>query len=321
MALSLVELEQTAWRLTGAGGIVLALGLIGGWWLATRAISPIQSISATAGKIAAGDLSQRIQAEERESELGRLVGVLNSTFAQLEAAFVQQGRFTSDAAHELRTPVTVLLTRIQTTLAQRREVGQYQETLEICQRTVQRMRRLIESLLQLARLDSGQESMKRERFDLTRMIEENVELVQPLASNGKICIHQSGTKVLYTGDRDRLAQVVSNLLSNAIEYNRPHGEIWVEAGATDDSIVITVEDNGMGIRERDLPHLFTRFYRADPSRTSDRGRTGLGLAISKAIVEAHGGHIEVVSSLGQGSTFTVRLPCASGLSLTAQEST
>ena len=149
---------------------MLLLGLAGGWWVATRAIRPIEAISATAVKIAGGDLSQRINAADTESELGRLAGVLNSTFARLEAAFAQQARFTSDASHELRTPVSVILSQTQTALSRERTSSEYREALEACQRAARRMRKLTESLLELARLDAGQEPMKRERFDLSRIV-------------------------------------------------------------------------------------------------------------------------------------------------------
>ena len=164
---------------------MLVLGLAGGWWVATRAIRPIEAISATAVKIAGGDLSQRINAADTDSELGRLAGVLNSTFARLEAAFAQQARFTSDASHELRTPVSVILSQTQTALSRERPAAEYREALEACQRAAQRMRNLTESLLELARLDAGQEPMKQERFDLLRVARECVEMVRPLAGGAR----------------------------------------------------------------------------------------------------------------------------------------
>src|SRR6185503_11389110 len=149
-------------------------------WLATRALRPIAEISRAAREIAAGDLSKRINASETESELGQLVAVLNSTFTRLDAAFAQQQQFTSDAAHELRTPVSVILTQIQSTLNKERTGVEYRETLEACQRAAQRMRRLIESLLELARFDAGQEQLKRIQFDLATTARDCAELVQPL---------------------------------------------------------------------------------------------------------------------------------------------
>ena len=169
-AAELAELRRVLWRFFGVGGVIALLGLAGGWWIATRAIHPIEDISRTAGKIAAGDLTQRINIADMDTELGQLAGVLNSTFARLDAAFAQQTRFTADAAHELRTPVAVMLTQTQSALSRERSAADYRETIEACQRATQRMRRLIETLMVLARLDSGQETLQRTRFDLAQAV-------------------------------------------------------------------------------------------------------------------------------------------------------
>ena len=302
----LKELRLVALTLTGVGGVILLFGLAGGWWIASRAIRPIEDISATAVKISAGDLSQRINVAEAESELGQLAAILNSTFARLEAAFAQQQQFTADAAHELRTPISVMLTQTQTALTRERSGAEYRETLEACQRASQRMRRLTESLLELARFDAGQEQMKRLKFDLSQTARNCVELIRPMADERNIKIHCELSPIEYVGDSERIAQVITNLLTNAIQYNQEGGEVRLMAQSQKGMAMLAVSDTGRGIPVADLPHLFERFYRADQSRTS--GNTGLGLAISKAIVEAHGGTIEVASQPDAGTTFTVRLP-------------
>jgi len=283
-------------------------GLLGGWWLATRAIRPSEDISATAAKIAAGDLSQRISTTETDSELGRLAGVLNSTFARLDTAFTQQARFTEDAAHELRTPVAVMLTQTQSALARTRSADECRETLEACQRATQRMRRLIESLLELARLDAGQEPLRRAECDLGKIAADSLGIIRPLASTRGLAIHAALPATPCHGDAERLAQVVTNLLSNAIDYNRDGGEIRLAPGRDHDFVTLAVSNTSPGIPAEDLPQLFERFHRVDKSRTG--GHSGLGLAITKAIVLAHGGSIEVVSELGGSTTFTVLLPAA-----------
>ena len=308
IAPELRELRLVSLTLAAVGGGVLLLGLAGGWWIASRAMRPIQDISAAAVKISAGDLSQRISTTETESELGQLAGVLNSTFARLDAAFAQQQQFTSDAAHELRTPVSVMLTQTQGTLNRERSAAEYRETVEACQRAAQRMRRLIESLLALARLDAGQETMKRLNFDFAQTVSECVESLQPLADERTVKIHCELSTTECVGDSERLTQVVTNLLTNAIQYNQPGGEVHVKLAAADGVATLTVSDNGPGISAEDLPRVFERFYRADKSRST--GGNGLGLSISKAIVEAHGGTIEAASEAGAGATFTVRLPTA-----------
>ncbi|MFZ0828070.1 MAG: ATP-binding protein [Verrucomicrobiia bacterium] len=282
------------------------MGLYVGWRVADRAIKPVENISATAIKISAGDLSQRINVAETESELGQLAGVLNSTFARLEAAFAQQQQFTADAAHELRTPVSVMLTQTQTALGRERSASEYRETLEACQRATQRMRRLIESLLELARLDAGQEPMKRLQFDLSKMALDCVELIRPLADERGLKVHCELPSLECHGDAERLAQVITNLLANAVQYNKANGEVRISAKLQGSMILLAVSDTGEGIAAADLPRVFERFYRADQSRWS--GQTGLGLAISKGIVEAHGGTIEVSSQPDVGTTFSVRLP-------------
>jgi two-component system, OmpR family, sensor kinase len=311
VAPELKAIHRSAWWLGGAGGAVLLLGLAGGSWLAARAIRPIEDISATATQISAGNLSERITVADTENELGRLAGVLNSTFARLEAAFAQQRHFTSDAAHELRTPVTVILTQTQSALARERTNAEYRETLLACERAARRMRGLIEPLLELARLDAGQAVIKREPCDLARVARECIDLVQPLAAERQIIIHEELPELSCVGDAERLGQVITNLLSNAIHYNKPGGKVHLTGAVHNGTISLSVTDSGHGISAEDLPHVFERFYRADKSRAQANGRTGLGLAISKAIVEAHGGAITVVSKLGTGSTFKVSLPSMS----------
>jgi len=307
IAPELKELQITALKLTGVGGVVLIFGLAGGWWLVGRALKPVTIISATAAKISAGDLSQRIDMAEAESELGQLAAVLNSTFARLESAFAQQRQFASDAAHELRTPVSVILTQTQTALNRERDVAGYKQTVEACQRAAQRMRKLIETLLELARFDAGQEVLKRLTFDFSRTISGCADLVQPLADERGVKIFSELSPLEITGDPERLEQVVTNLLTNAIQYNQPAGEVRVKLESEAGLAVLTFADTGQGIAPDDLPRVFERFYRGDKSRTGG-GSAGLGLSICKSIIEAHGGTIEVMSGQNIGTTFTVRLP-------------
>jgi heavy metal sensor kinase len=305
----LAAMRRLALWLAAAGLAVLLLGLAGGWWVASRAIRPIDAISATAVRIAEGDLSQRINATDTESELGRLAGVLNSTFARLEAAFAQQARFTSDASHELRTPVTIILSQTQTALSRERSGSEYRDALEACQRAARRMKGLTESLLELARLDASQrDPIKQERFALLDIAHDCAESLRPLAAERGIQIHCDVTALECHGDAGRIGQVVTNLLANAVHFNRDQGEVRLSARAEEGVVFLSVTDTGQGIPAEDIPHLFERFYRVDKSRSRIQGRNGLGLAISKAIIDAHGGSIQVASQLGVGSTFTVKLP-------------
>lgn len=300
--------QRFATWLIGAGAAVLAFGLGGGWWLGARALRPVEDISAAATRISAGNLSERVSGADEDNELGRLAGVLNHTFARLESAFAQQKQFTADASHELRTPIAVLISEAQTTLARERSAAEYRETVEACLETAQQMRQLTESLLALARLDAGQEQMEREPFDLAQTARACVAGIRPLADRRGVRIHEDLQPAATIGDADRFKQVITNLLANAINYNRPEGEIRITTRVEDGAAVLTVADTGMGIAAEDLPHLFERFYRADKARGRASGNSGLGLAISQAIVAAHKGTITVVSEPGHGAMFTVRVP-------------
>ena len=305
----LADQRQLALWLAGVGVAVLLLGLAGGAWLVTGALRPIRDISSAAGKIATGDLTQRINTADSESELGQLAGVLNSTFARLDAAFTQEARFTAAAAHELRTPVTVMFTPAQNGLASECQNDEHREAFAASQRAAQRMRRLLESLLELARLDAGQEPLRRDECDLARIAADSLELIQTLAAQRDLRIHTDLAATPCHGDADRLAQVLTNLLTNAIDYNHDGGEVRVmtRRASGDGVATLTVWNTGPGIPAEDLPHIFERVHRADRSRSST-GHSGPGLAIAQAIVQAHGGNITAQSEAASGTTFTASLP-------------
>jgi heavy metal sensor kinase len=301
-------MRRFAWLLAGAGGAVFVLGLAGGWWVSGRALRPIGEIIATAAKISTGDLTQRIHSSDTDSELGQLAQVLNNAIARLQSAFARQVQFTADASHELRTPVSVVLTQTQTALRRERSAGEYRESLAACHRAAQRMRQLIESLLTLARLDSGEAAAPGSPCDLDRAASEAVELLRPLAEEKGVHLELELTPACCKGNVEQLVQVVSNLVSNAVCHTASGGIVQVKVASEPGAVILSVEDTGLGIAPEDLPHIFERFYRSDKARGGAAGRTGLGLAITKAIVEAHGGTMAVATELGQGSTFTVRLP-------------
>lgn len=305
-----IEQHRVGWLLAGGGLGLYVLTFVIGWWLIGRSLRPIRDISEAAASIARGDMARRIDTRDTDSELGQLAQTLNSTFGRLEAAFAQQARFTADAAHELRTPVTVMLTHVQNGLGMEETTGEQREAFEACQRAAQRMRRLIEALLQLARLDAGQTAGARARIDLAEIAGDCLDLVRPLAETRKIVIRDNLAPAACVGSAELLTQVVTNLVTNAIQYHREGGEIRVSTAAGSGQVVLTVADNGPGIDPVHLPHIFERFYRADKARTSAGSRTGLGLAITRAAVEAHGGTITVESTVGEGSVFVVTLPAA-----------
>lgn len=306
MRAEFAELRKFGWRLAAMGGAVLLTGFLGGWIFAGLALKPIDRISAAASRIASGDLSHRIDAAETESELGRLTAVLNSTFARLDSSFQQQSQFTSDASHELRTPLAVILTQTQTALARERAAEDYRAALEACQRAAKRMRNLTESLLQLARLDAGAERMNFQPFDLAATTRETIDILQPIAAAKNITIQTDLPSAQINGDAGRIGQVIANLVTNAINYNREGGSVHVAIKPSAAGIELTVRDTGQGIPAEDLPRLFRRFFRGDASRSNPAGSAGLGLAICKAILDNHHATIVPTSEAGQGTTFTIQ---------------
>jgi len=304
------EVRAFTWKLGGVSMAVVACGLVVGWYLSGKALRPIGEISAAAARIAEGNLAERIRPSETQSELGQLAAVLDDTFQRLDQAFEEQARFTSDAAHELRTPVSVILGQTQLALGRERSAEEHRGTIEVCQRAAKRMHGLIESLLDLATLDQGREKLKPAPCDLAEICREHVTMLQPLAGERGITLELSLEVAPCQADAGRIGQVADNLLGNALKFTPPGEGRRVRVSTRTDAggaAVLEVSDEGPGIPRVDLPHLFERFYRADASRNRSTGGAGLGLAICKSIVDAHGGNIEVESIVGKGSVFRVAL--------------
>lgn len=303
----LSDLRGTGIRFALTGIFIWIVAFAGGWLLSRRVLYPLEAMTRTAQEISAKNLSRRIEVPDTKNELSQLAEMLNEAFDRLEHAFDQQVRFIGDASHELRTPVAVLISHIDLALSRERTPKEYQTTLKACRRATDRMRNLIESLLILARLDSGEIKVDRRKMDLSEVVSEVAEMIQPLADARQITLETRLPSAPMEGDADRLSQVAANLLTNAILYNRDGGRIEASVQIKGNDVLFRVFDTGVGIPEADLPHLFDRFYRGDPSRGLSPGH-GLGLAIVRSIVEAHRGTIRVASQVDQGTTFEVRLP-------------
>jgi heavy metal sensor kinase len=302
------ELGELLAAVVGAGAAVMGFALAGGWLLVWRALRPIRRISEAAAEVSASNLSRRVDASKMERELAGLAETLNATFARLEQAFERQTRFTADASHELRTPLSIVLSEAELALRKERTGPEYRESLETVRRASQRMKAVVEGLLTLARADARELNLNRERLDLRKIVEETAALTAPLALERKVTVTVAADPVEVEGDRDRLREIVTNLLTNAIRYNVLGGKVDVSLQERGDRAVLSVADTGIGIPEKDRPHVFERFYRVDPARSREQGGTGLGLAITKWAVEAHGGTISLESRDGAGTTFTVSLP-------------
>jgi two-component system OmpR family sensor kinase len=310
IAADIASLHEKEGIVALVGIAVLAAGLLGGHFFARRVIRPIEAISATAADISLSNLSRRIDVTGTETELTGLARTLNQMFDRIESAFSQQVRFTADASHELRTPVAVILSHAELALDKPRPVEELRETIETCRRSALRMRSLIESLLTLARFDSGEVKIESRSFDLARTVGDGIALIRPLADKRRITFQIDLAPATVTGDPDRIAQVITNLLTNAIRYNHDQGVVTVSLRSLPGETVLTVTDTGIGIPPEHLAHIFERFYRVDNARSRKDGGVGLGLAICKSIVTAHGGQISVSSHLNSGTKFEVRLPKA-----------
>jgi two-component system, OmpR family, sensor kinase len=301
------ENRHLAWLFAGTGLGVLILGLGAGWFLATRAIRPIDAISETAARISTGNLNERIDHTHMDRELGALAAVLNETFERLETSFERQKQFTGDAAHELRTPLTVILSQTQLALRGQRGTDEYREALQACERAAQRMRNLTESLLVLSRLDSHTEPLASTPCDLAEIAREGVELLQPLAREHGVTVRGNFAAAPAIGDRQRLGQILTNLVTNAFQHSAPGSEVQVSTQSNGSTVSLHVSDQGPGISQKHLLHIFDRFYRTDESRNRRSGGAGLGLAICKAIADAHHATLTAESTIGKGTTFTLRI--------------
>jgi heavy metal sensor kinase len=294
--------------------LTLVVAVAGGLFLAGRALGPIDRIRKTAERIGAEDLSGRLNLPLRPDEVGRLAATFDRMLERLDQAFRQQRQFTADASHELRTPLTLLMTQAELALERRRTPAEYRDALESIRQEARRMAKLIDDLLLLGRADAGQDVLSRELLDLRDVVTEVGAAVEPLATARRVRIDWTRTdSVVVLGDQTRLTQLLLNLVDNGIKFTSAGGSVTVSVTCEGKSAVLRVADTGIGIPHEHLPRVFERFYRVDPARSRDRGGTGLGLAIARWIVEAHGGGIQVTSTLGRGTTFTVRLPLAAAV--------
>jgi two-component system OmpR family sensor kinase len=288
----------------GAATMLSALFL--GDNLTIRALRPIDTIAQTARQItAADDLGRRIPYESQD-ELGQLTKTFNQTLGRLERLFNAQRRFVADVSHEMRTP----LTTIRGNISLMRRIGYDEESVSAIDGEAQRMTRLVEDLLLLAKADAGRLSLEKQLVELDTLVLEVYNQAHIL-SEDKVAVHLGQLDQAHVmGDPDRLKQLLLNLVSNGLKYTPEGGGVTLSLSRDDEWVRVDVADTGVGIPAEDLPHIFDRFYRVDKARSRAMGGTGLGLSIAHWIAEAHGGQLSVVSEVGKGSTFTVKLPLA-----------
>lgn len=317
VAQELDRIDQALASLRGQAllGLPLALLLagLGGYFLADRALRPIDRVTQTARAVSASDLSRRIDYQGPADEVGRLARTFDRMLDRLEAAFAHERRFTDDAAHELRTPLTALKGRIGVTLSQPRRPADYQETLREMEEQVDRLIRLSNDLLFMARLDGGEVQRPMANIELADFMGAVVDQMQPLAAVKSVTlVAELPAGLTLHGDMDLLIRLYLNLLDNAIKFTPPGGQVTVRGQRQNGQVVVSVHDTGPGIPAEHLPHLFERFYRVEDGRARDRangqGGAGLGLAIAYEIARFHGGVLTVQSEPGQGTTIAAQLP-------------
>jgi heavy metal sensor kinase len=289
--------------------IALVVAGLGGAFLAGRALAPIDRVARVARRISAEDLSQRLDMHLPDDEVGRLANTFDEMIARLDEAFRRQRQFTADASHELRTPLTAIKGQTEVALQRDRDADTYREVLRKVNGEVDRMIRLVGSLLTLARADARQIPVGRESLDLGALVTDAVEQVRPAASEKAITLNvRSNSTVQLRADQDLILQLMLNLLDNSVKYTPNGGAIDVSLRAAGAQAEVSVADTGPGIASEHLPHIFDRFYRVDKARTRAEGGAGLGLSISRWIAEAHGGTLQAESTPGRGSKFTLSLP-------------
>ncbi|MCX7983510.1 MAG: ATP-binding protein [Bacteroidetes bacterium] len=290
----------------------LLISVIGGWFLASKSLKPVDELTKAAREITAQNLSRRLPVYDVDDEIGRLTAQFNDMIERLEASFNQVQQFSADASHELKTPLTIMRGEIEVALRNKRISSSTRELLQSLYDEVVRLSGIVESLMTLIKSDNGRLTLSIGKVNIESLLHELVEEAKTLASSKKI-------KVLYTvtskptvdGDNAKLKQLFLNILDNAIKYTPNGGTILVSVDEEKGYAIVRVTDNGIGIPEKDKEKIFERFYRAKTrKRGHDPEGSGLGLAIAKWIVEAHKGTIEVQSQEGKGSTFTVKLPCS-----------
>jgi two-component system, OmpR family, sensor kinase len=291
--------------------IALAVSLAGGWFLAGRALRPVDKITLAAQRIAAGDLSQRLSMPAAHDEIGRLADTFNNMIGRLDTSFRQIRQFTSDASHELRTPLTVMKGETDLVLRRPRLLDDYKSVLESNLEEIDRMTRIVDELLFLSRADMGEVRVESLPVAMESLVEDIHRQAKLLAQDRHIEV-LLGTvmPVVVQGDDLRLRELLLNLVENAMKYSHSDGKVEIALLNDGREARLSVTDHGIGIASADHKKIFQRFFRTDVARGHTKKGTGLGLAICAWIAELHKGRIEVKSDLGQGSTFTVVLPLA-----------
>jgi heavy metal sensor kinase len=300
----------------------LLVASLGGQFLANQALKPVDHITQTARMITSQNLNQRIKSLKVKDEISRLIETFNEMISRLDQSFHQIKQFSSDASHELKTPLTILKGEVEVALRKERTSQNYEQILRSNLEEINRMSKIVDNLLLLARTETGEIRLFKEEVNLSQIVSEVVTQLTKLAhaKDLQIVATNHHEDIPLYGDALRIREMLLNLIENSIKYTEPGGSISVsleknaphslpgEEEGSYDGVKIVVSDTGIGIAKEDQERIFGRFFRVDKARSGEQGGSGLGLSICKWIVEAHQGEISVESELGKGSRFIVRLP-------------
>lgn len=282
-----------------------------GWFLAGKTLAPVENLTRATRRINVDSLSHRLPIHSSGDELSRLAETFNAMLGRLEESFRKIKQFSGDASHELRTPLTILKGETEVALRWAKTPEEFRKILVSSMEEIDRMNRIIEDLLLLAKSEGGQKPLTIKEMSLSDLLQElylqGRSLAQPKSI--ELILNPNVTEeIRIQGDEMRLRQVFLNLIANAVNYTPEYGRVEISLSVAEDEAVVKVADTGIGIPAEHLPYIFDRFYRVDKARNREDGGTGLGLAIVDSFVKAHGGRVEVASVNGAGSAFTVYLP-------------
>jgi signal transduction histidine kinase len=290
--------------------VILFCGGVLGWIVSKRAVSGLDRLRQTAARIGKDDLGRRVPIGREGEEIDSLGIAFNKMLDRIQALVTELEEVTNSVAHDLRSPLTRIRGIAETTLISGSDLDAYREMAGVVIEESDRLVGMINTMLEIARTETGLEQLSQTTLDMRIIAEEAVELFLPSAEDKGLTVDvdMAGEPLPVLGDRVRLQRAMANLLDNAIKYTGPGGRIFVSARASGSKVTVQVKDTGVGISEIDLPYVFNRFYRAERSRSTPG--SGLGLALARSNVRAHRGEIELASAPSQGSTFTIILPCA-----------
>ena len=303
------SMDHLIYYILAGGFIGILLISVGSYFVIQKTLSPVNIITKKANRISRNNLDERIKVYNKEDELGQLSIVLNNLLDRLQTAFESQQQFMADAAHELKTPLSILRSNWESELNNPQIPLDLKEKFVKDIETITRLNHLINNLLLLSQTESPRSQFEFEKVRIDEVLREAVSDIKILADikSQKITIRNFLPEIVQ-GDKLRLFQLFFNLLENGVKYTQEEGEITLNVKLSSGFVIVEVSDNGPGIPEDDLPYIFNRFYRVQKDRARKTGGTGLGLSICKLITELHKGEIEVISKIDQGTTFRIKLP-------------